>query len=132
MDWILARLFVDSDAKAAKAVGVRPETVCRWPAKKDMDRVVRYFKKHQIPAARTMLENAAAQAAHVMISELRGKQKLKAANDVLDRTGVARLTKVAPTDPSGEREYDPGATIKSEILSALSSISTAGTENDDN
>jgi hypothetical protein len=87
VDWILARIVMDSDAKAAKAAKVRAETVCRWPNKSDLDKAVHYYKKNRIPAVHAMLQNAAVDAAVVMIGELSGKQKLKAAAEILDRSG---------------------------------------------
>lgn len=105
--WVFARITCNSDKDAAKKVGVGASSVCRWENKSQLDEAVRLLLIDPLLAAAETLRIAAPDAAAVLVAELKGKQKRQAANDVLDRAGVSRLTKVAPTTPDGKEGYRP-------------------------
>lgn len=104
--WVFARLSSKTDKEAAKRVGVNNTSVSKWANKAQLDEIVRMLLIDPLVAAAETLRLAAPDAAAVLVGELRGKQKRAAANDVLDRAGIARLTKIAPVTPDGKEPYD--------------------------
>jgi hypothetical protein len=88
--YVMARMHHSTDKAAAKEVGIHPNTVARWPNKAELDELVTMLLIDPLLAAVETLRLAAPDAARVLVRELRGKQKRQAANDILDRSGVAR------------------------------------------
>lgn len=95
--WVTARLTAKSDHEAAKAVGVHPSTVSKWPNKADLDAAVRALLTQTAAAAVLILSQAAPQAAQVLVANLKGKQAVPAANSILDRCGVTGEQHVSVT-----------------------------------
>jgi len=95
--WVLARLAAKTDQAAAQQVGVHPVTVCKWSNKADLDEAVTLLLTEDAQAARLVLNKAARQAAVTLVDELGGKQKLQAANSILDRVGVQAVQSVDVT-----------------------------------
>ena len=86
--WVMARLLTTSDAKAARAVGVDPATVCRWPNKADLDAAVDALLMDTAMQAVNMLLDAAPEAAAVKVAALKSRNeniKQAAASEILDR-----------------------------------------------
>lgn len=106
--WLIARLLLPSDAAAARAIGVHPVTVCKWPEKDDLDKALKALLEDPKAQALAILLDAAPEAAKVKTEGLRSRKeetRQSVADDILDRVLGKALQKVAPTDPTGEREY---------------------------
>jgi hypothetical protein len=73
---------------------VHPVTVCKWANKADLDEAVGLLLVEDAEAARLVLTKAARKAAETLVGELAGRQKLQAANSILDRTGVQAIQSV--------------------------------------
>lgn len=86
--WVVARLSSRTDREAAKSIGVHPSTVCKWPNKAKLDKAVNLLLQEPVGAALTVMEKAAIDAASVLVSELERKDKLRAADSILDRVGL--------------------------------------------
>jgi len=96
--WVAARLTARSDKEAAKRAGVHPSTVSKWPNKGDLDQAVRQLLSQQTVAAAFILSQAAARAARVLTDSLNDKrQRVQAANSILDRQGVTGEQKISVT-----------------------------------
>lgn len=92
--WVMARLLARSDAEAARAVGVHPTTVCRWPNKAELDAAVDALLMDAATQAVNMLLGAAPEAAAAKVAALKSRRdsvRQQAATEILDRTlGKAR------------------------------------------
>lgn len=86
--WLLVRLISDSDREAAKKAGIHPSTVSKWPNKAELDKAVNLLLREPVSAALTVLQKAAIDAASVLVDELKHKNKLRAADSILDRIGL--------------------------------------------
>ncbi len=87
--WVMERLTSRTDGEAATRAGVHPTTVSRWSNKEDLDEAVLWLLLERVEGARSILVQAAIQAAQVLVSELSGRHKLAAARDILDRVGLS-------------------------------------------
>jgi len=86
--WVMARLVSKTDQKAARAVGIHPTTVSRWSNKVELEKAINILLREPVEAALTVLQKAAIDAASVLVSELERKDKLRAADSILDRVGL--------------------------------------------
>lgn len=86
--WVLARLVCRTDQEAATEIGFHPSTVSRWPNKSELDRAVSLLLREPVSAALTVLQEAAISAASVLVDALTDKDKLRAADSILDRVGL--------------------------------------------
>jgi hypothetical protein len=86
--WVLARLVCRTDQEAAQEIGFHPSTVSKWPNKAELDRAVGLLLREPVSAALTVLQEAAIEAAHVLVDSLRRKDKIRAADSILDRVGL--------------------------------------------
>ena len=98
--WVLARLQLKSDAAAARAIGIHPTSIYRWPNKKDLDRAVELLLEDAVEAARAILRDAAPDAARTLERNLLGKHAVQAANSILDRVGVIEEKRIKIEDES--------------------------------
>ncbi len=94
--WVFRRILNKTDMQAAKEAGVHYSTVSKWPNKADLDIAVNLLLQDPIDAAIAMLREAVPEAAEVLITEVRmkGRHKMLAAEQVLDRMGVSAVHKV--------------------------------------
>jgi len=86
--WIIARLLLPSDAAAARAIGIHPSTVCRWPEKDELDNAIKALLEDPKTQAMTILLDAVPEAARVKVSGLKSRReqvRQSASSDVLDR-----------------------------------------------
>ena len=102
--WVGWRILKTTDKAAAHEVGLSHFTVCHWPNKADLDKVVHYYSMCHVEAARFLLEGASDKAAETLIRELRGRQAVVAANSILDRTGVTAVRGVDLT--TGGKDFE--------------------------
>ncbi len=92
--WVLARLVASSDAAAARAAGVHPVTVCRWPNKAQLDGIIADLLSDPMKEATALLTQGIPEAARVMLDALKSRNeqvRLRAAAELLDRVGFAPL-----------------------------------------
>ena len=83
--WVLARLTCTTDQAAAKKAGVHPSTVSKWPNKPQLDRAVCDLLQAPIAAVLEILQQHGIEAGQVLADELKHKNRLAAANSILDR-----------------------------------------------
>lgn len=86
--WVMARILATSDAEAARAVGVHPATVCRWPNKPELDAVVDDLLMDTAKQALNIILDAVPEAAAVKVAALKSRKeniKQSAASEILDR-----------------------------------------------
>ena len=102
--WVLKRLGSRSDAEAAKKTKVHPSTVSKWPNKAELDQAVNLLLRTPVLAALEILEDAAVDAADVLVDELTKKSKLAAANSILDRIGLKGTQRVEHTGEGEDGE----------------------------
>lgn len=103
--WIVARLLSTSDAAAARAVGVHPSTVCKWPEKGELDRTVEALLADPMAQALTMILDAVPEAARVKIDGLRSRKenvRQSSASEILDRVIGRPRQKMEHSGPEGE------------------------------
>lgn len=100
--WVMARLVNKTDQKAAKAVGIHRTTASRWSNKAALDEVVNILLREPVKAALTILQEAAVDAASVLVDELERKDKLRAADSILDRIGLRGSQKHELTGKGGD------------------------------
>lgn len=103
--WIVARLLSTSDAAAARAVGVHPSTVCKWPEKDELDRTVEALLADPMAQALTMILDAVPEAARVKIDGLRSRKenvRQSSASEILDRVIGRPRQKMEHSGPEGE------------------------------
>lgn len=102
--YIAIRPFVRFDRDAAKAIGVAPETVCRWEEKADVDKAVRMMALDGVTVASKIFERYLPQAAHEMVTELEHKRteiRHRAAKEILDRGGLVIKRRLEHSGPGG-------------------------------
>ena len=83
--WVLARLTCTTDRAAARKVGIHPSTVSKWPNKPQLDRAVCDLLQTPVAAILEILQQHGMEAAQVLADELKHKNRLAAANSILDR-----------------------------------------------
>jgi len=107
LDFVAARLNAKSDKEAAESVGVSPDVAYNWRNKEQVNLAVELGKVDGVLLAREKLRRLVYMAARVLEEEMGDgrKRRLEAAKEVLDRTGIEKLKKVALTDPTGEKEF---------------------------
>lgn len=91
--WVAARVQLRSDAEAARKIGVRAETVCRWQNKTRLDQAVAELTTDACLGARFVLADAVLDAAKVKVEGLRSsKEQIQqdAATEILDR-GIGKV-----------------------------------------
>jgi hypothetical protein len=106
--WVMARLLTTSDAEAARAVGVHPATVCRWPNKSALDAAVDALLTDTALQAINMLAEAAPEAAAAKVAALRSHRdtvRQAAATEILDRT-LGKAKQVQETTLTGALRLD--------------------------
>ncbi len=94
----------------ARALGIAERTLRYWAAKPEFEARLRELEGEAHKRALRVLQRRGVAAAERLVMLMdRGKTgdhvKLRAATEVLDRIGVVPVTKIAPTDPSGENPY---------------------------
>jgi len=92
-EWVAARVVLRSDAEAARKIGVRAETVCRWPNKRRLDDAVAQLTMDACLGARFILAQSLLEAARVKIAGLQSKNEQVqqgAATEILDR-GIGKV-----------------------------------------
>lgn len=92
--WVVERLRLKSDAAAARAVGLHPNSVYRWPNKAQLDRAVELLLADVVAAARLILLHSGPEAARTLVRHLLGKDAVRAADSILDRIGVVHVKQV--------------------------------------
>ena len=100
--WVIRRLQLPSDAAAARAVGIHPATACRWPNKNDLDALIAHLLTDTVETARLILAEAAPDAAHTLEFNLLGRKGVEAANSILDRVGLGRVSNQQHSGPEGQ------------------------------
>lgn len=100
--WVLARLLVTSDAKAAREVGIDPATVSRWPNKAELTQIVETLLSDPIRRVVEELREALPEASRVKREGLKSRNegiRQDAASEIFDRV----LGKpMQPTEVSGK------------------------------
>jgi len=86
--WVMERLQRKNDAQAARAIGLHPDSVYKWPNKQALNRAVELLLADAVAAARLVLKDSAVEAAQTLKRHLLGRKGVEAANSILDRTGV--------------------------------------------
>lgn len=94
----------------ARALGIAERTLRYWAAKPEFQERLRELEGEAHKRALRVLQRRGVAAAERLVMLMdRGKTgdhvKLRAATEILDRIGVVPVTKIAPTDPSGENPY---------------------------
>ena len=107
LDFVAARLNAKSDKEAAESVGVSPDVAYSWRNKEQVNLAVKLGKVDGVLLAREKLRRLVYAAACVLEDEMGDdkKRRLEAAREVLDRTGIEKLKKIALTDPTGQEEF---------------------------
>lgn len=106
--WVLARLTAKSDAEAARAIGINPATVCRWPNKAELDATVESLLLDSMQQALNLILDAAPEAARVKLAGLRSRNeniKQSAASEILDRA-LGKAKQVQDTNLTGSLRLD--------------------------
>jgi len=86
--WVLARLLVTSDAKAAREVGIDPATVSRWPNKAELTKIVEALLADPIQRAVEELREALPEASRIKREGLKSRNEIvrqDVASEILDR-----------------------------------------------
>jgi hypothetical protein len=94
--WVLRRLTSKTDAEAAKAIGISPETVSRWKQTAPLDEAVSLLLKDSVAGAQRILQQALQDAAQVTVDALHDKgarNGLPAAKEIMDRAGMPTVQK---------------------------------------
>lgn len=92
--FVIARLIAKNDAAACKAVGIQPSAASNWGAyKQDIDRYVIYQRANALQAAKFILAESTLEAVGVLVKELRGRRRITAAKEILDRAGLPAITR---------------------------------------
>jgi len=99
--WVVARLTSKTDREAAKSIGVHPSTVSKWPNKAKLYEAVSILLREPVETALKILQEAAIDAANVLVDELGHKNKLRAADSILDRIGLRGVQKQEISGPGG-------------------------------
>ena len=107
LDFVAARLNAKNDKEAAESIGVSPDVVYSWHNKEQVNLAVKFGKVDGVLLAREKLRRLVYVAARVLEEEMEDgrKRRLEAAKEVLDRTGIEKLKKIALTDPTGQEEF---------------------------
>ena len=103
--FVQARRFTSTDAEAAEAVGLAPQTVYNWPNKEELREAVVLLREQDLEEAKGRLMSLSNKAIDVLDDEMNPgqRQRLDVAFEVLDRVG---LTKVQ--DHSGQSNIPSG------------------------
>jgi len=133
LKFVARRVYLRTDKEAAEAVGIAPPTVYGWPNKDDVNEAVRLAQMNSVDVGRERLQRLVEQAIDVIEDEmtddgLRSRDRLKAALEVLDRTGLEAGSRVDVVS-EGQR-LGVGDDYRAAILGALSRIADAGTASD--
>ena len=106
--WVIERLLARSDAAAARKIGIRPETVCRWENKAELDWAVNELLKHPQQQALEILTVAVVDAARAKLEGLRIKKEdgtetwhQGIATEVLNRVLGAPVQRSEVSGPQG-------------------------------
>lgn len=92
LDFVQARLSLQTDKAAAEKVGIHPSTVSRWDNVADVQTCVSLAKQDGVILATEKLRRAASLAVDTIIDEMQARRgsskRLDAAQTILDRLGV--------------------------------------------
>ena len=86
--WLIARLLTTSDAAAARAIGVHPSTVCRWPEKAELERAIAELLEDPQNQAIAIFLDALPKAARIKVGGLGSRKEQiqqAAASEIVDR-----------------------------------------------
>jgi len=127
--FVARRMHEASDAAAADALKMPRQTMYNWPNKQDVNDAVLLARRDGVSVAKEELRRLGTDAVQVLgetMKDKRNPRRQDAAGDVLDRIGLGKVTKVAPTDPSGEHEYRSADDITDEELVAVIALAGSG------
>lgn len=89
LEFVHARLYTDTDKKAAESIGITGNAVSKWKSEgAQIDEVIRLKQKDTVELALDAFRDASLDAAEEIISQLQHKsaqQRLLAAREILDR-----------------------------------------------
>lgn len=114
--------------EVATVVHVTERTLYRWMRIPEFDAQVKAFEAEARDKATRVLRRNAVAAANRLVDLMDNggrddRVKLQASTEILDRIGVVTVTKIAPTDPSGELEY--GADVRDQLQRKLDRLADA-------
>lgn len=119
IEFVATRLGTKSDKKAAEIIGISPTTAYSWPNKGDVDKAIQLATLGSLDVAREKLSRLVLQAVNVLEKEMEKGQRLAAAREVMDRTGLVAIKGLDVT--SGGEKLSGGLTDEQRIenLAAL-------------
>jgi len=119
--WVIERLQLTSDAAAARAVGVHPSTVCKWPNKAQLDLAVQELLKDPQQHALEILTHAVVDAARAKAEGIRVTKKdgtktwhQGVATEILNRILGAPVQRSELSGPEG-KAIELIADVRSEL-----------------
>ncbi len=95
LDFIRERLQAESDAEAARQVGIRPDLVAKWKAAgAPLDAILHLAKLDTVEVALERLRRLVNPSLDVLEDELADRRmRHQAATQLLDRAGIVAVTK---------------------------------------
>lgn len=121
LKYLGARLSTTSDKEAAIQIGLSPQGVYQWHNKDRVNEAVRLARLETVNVARKRLARMVNDAIDVIEDEMKGgrgtSNRLQAAREVLDRTGVTRITGLDIT--TGGREIGITDESRNRAMAAL-------------
>lgn len=107
--FVVARQEFSTDKAAAESIEISPDTVKRWKREGvPIDEVVRLMVADGLVVAMHMRRRNLAKAMLVKIAGLDGSDdalRQRVATEIIEWEMGKAMQKIAPTDPTGEKEY---------------------------
>lgn len=92
--FVIARLGSKTDTAAAKLIGVPVQSVSNWGGiKEQIDAYIKYCRNNAVAAAQQILTESLIEASSVLRHELKGRRRMTAAKEILDRGGLPATTR---------------------------------------
>jgi hypothetical protein len=95
--FVLARVGVRTDQEAAKAICINSKTVYLWKREgAPIDEAIDVLSRDAVRAAGAIIEEAAAKAAAALVLEIddKGKDRVRAAVEILNRAGLPETKRI--------------------------------------
>lgn len=99
--FVIARLSVKNDTLAAKAIGITVQSAANWPEKPLINTYVTYLRCNARKTAEKIIVESMVEAAGVLRHELKGRRRMMAAKEILDRGGLPAVSRREISGPEG-------------------------------